>query len=104
MRRFIYKYLNLDRENRRFLLEIRTGNFQKNTSGYCSNTGAVVGTASTGGKVVYTNYPKNWITVGRTYQTFYFYTKKSVTNFTYIKVYYTYDGFPMRNLKGSLLI
>ncbi|MED1468598.1 triple tyrosine motif-containing protein [Bacillus salipaludis] len=49
----------------------------------------------TGGKVVYTNYPKNWITVGRTYQTFYFYPNKSVTNFTYnsvIKVYYTYDG------------
>ncbi|MEH7158378.1 hypothetical protein [Neobacillus drentensis] len=46
-------------------------------------------------KVIYTYYPKNWITIGRTYQTYYFYPKKAVSQFSYntvIKVYYTYDG------------
>lgn len=47
------------------------------------------------GKVIYTYQPKNWVTIGRTYQTYYFYPKKSITHFSYnslIKVYYTYDG------------
>ena len=46
-------------------------------------------------KVIYTYYPKNWITIGRTYQTYYFSPKKAVSQFSYntvIKVYYTYDG------------
>lgn len=47
------------------------------------------------GNVIYTYYPKNWITIGRTYQTYYFNPKKAVSQFSYntvIKVYYTYDG------------
>ncbi|WP_042354043.1 triple tyrosine motif-containing protein [Bacillus rubiinfantis] len=46
-------------------------------------------------KVIYTYQPKNWITVGRTYQTYYFYPKKAITSanyYTYWRVYYTFDG------------
>ncbi|WP_066065361.1 hypothetical protein [Neobacillus soli] len=47
------------------------------------------------GNIIYTHNPNNWITIGRSYQTYYFNPKKAVSQFSYntvIKVYYTYDG------------
>jgi hypothetical protein len=47
------------------------------------------------GKSYYTYYPKNWVTFGRTYDTFYFYPNKTLYDFswnTVVKVYYTFDG------------
>ncbi|WHY66374.1 triple tyrosine motif-containing protein [Neobacillus sp. SuZ13] len=47
------------------------------------------------GKVIYSYSPKDWITTGQSWQTYYFYPKKPITSFgyyTYWKVYYTFDG------------
>ncbi|MFN7251952.1 MAG: triple tyrosine motif-containing protein [Anaerobacillus sp.] len=46
-------------------------------------------------KVIYTHSPKDWITIGRRNDTFYFYPKNKLTQFNYstvIKAHYTYDG------------
>lgn len=34
------------------------------------------------GKSYYTYYPKNWVTFGRTYDTFYFYSNKTLYDFS----------------------
>ncbi|MEH7082644.1 hypothetical protein V7139_07895 [Neobacillus drentensis] len=47
------------------------------------------------GKSYYSYKPKNWITYGRTYQTYYFYPDSQLYDFswnTVVKVYYTFDG------------